>query len=490
MKKYLALALLALALALGRRRRRRPTRSRSASSMSARSATGWTYQHDQGRQAVEKELGDKVETTYRRERARGPDAERAIERLARDGCNIIFTTSFGFMDPTLKVAEKFPDVKFEHATGYKTADNVATYNARFYEGRYVIGQIAAKMSKTGIAGYIVSFPIPEVVIGHQRVHARRAVGQSGLQGQGRLGELLVRPGQGSRRRQGAVRARAPTSSPSTPIRPAPLQIAEEQGKLGFGQASDMIKFAPKAQLTAIVDNWAPYYIAPRQGGARRHLEVAASLGRHRTRARSAWRPTPTCPTTSPRWRRKRPRPIKTGKLHPFTGPITKQDGTEVGEAGKALARRRHPRHELVRQGHRRQAAAVDRRHRQHRACRSDSLRQASSRQGAGRWIPFIAEWLNLLFRWAHLIVGIAWIGTSFYFIALDLSLRKREGMPEGVSGTAWEVHGGGFYHVEKYLAAPAKLPDDLIWYKWEAYLTWVTGFLLLVVQYYSTPTPI
>jgi uncharacterized membrane protein len=97
---------------------------------------------------------------------------------------------------------------------------------------------------------------------------------------------------------------------------------------------------------------------------------------------------------------------------------------------------------------------------------------------------FVVDWLNLLIRWAHLVVGIGWIGTSFYFIALDLSLRKRADMREGVSGTAWEVHGGGFYHVEKYLVAPTTLPDDLVWYKWEAYLTWVTGFLLLVVQYY------
>jgi len=97
---------------------------------------------------------------------------------------------------------------------------------------------------------------------------------------------------------------------------------------------------------------------------------------------------------------------------------------------------------------------------------------------------FLIDWLNLLFRWAHLVVGIGWIGTLFYFIALDLSLRKRERMNEGVYGTAWEVHGGGFYHVEKYLVAPKTLPEDLVWFKWEAYLTWVTGFALLVLQYY------
>jgi uncharacterized membrane protein len=97
---------------------------------------------------------------------------------------------------------------------------------------------------------------------------------------------------------------------------------------------------------------------------------------------------------------------------------------------------------------------------------------------------FLADWLNLLLRWAHLIAGISWIGTSFYFVALDYSLRKREAMNPGVLGTAWEVHGGGFYHVEKYLSAPRHLPEDLIWFKWEAYLTWLTGFLLLIVQFY------
>ncbi len=98
--------------------------------------------------------------------------------------------------------------------------------------------------------------------------------------------------------------------------------------------------------------------------------------------------------------------------------------------------------------------------------------------------PFFDDWLNLVLRWGHMIAGIAWIGTSFYFVALDFSLKKPDGLPAGVAGEAWEVHGGGFYHVQKYLSAPSKLPEDLIWFKWEAYLTWVTGFLLLVAQYY------
>ena len=126
---------------------------------------GWSYQHDQGRLALEEALGDKIETSYIEKVTEGADAQRAITRLARQGVGLVFTTSFGFMEATLKVAKRFPKVKFEHATGFKRATNVATYSARFYEGRYIIGQIAAQMSNSGVAGYIASFPIPEVVRG-------------------------------------------------------------------------------------------------------------------------------------------------------------------------------------------------------------------------------------------------------------------------------------------------------------------------------------
>eukprot|EP01035_Chromulina_nebulosa_P041758 gene41758-56534_t len=126
---------------------------------------GYTQGHDMGRQMVDKELGDKVQTQFLENVPEGPDAERAIERFARSGCGLIFTTSFGFMDATVKIAAKFPKVKFEHATGYKTGPNLTTYNARFYEGRYIQGQIAAKVSKTHTAAYLASFPIPEVIQG-------------------------------------------------------------------------------------------------------------------------------------------------------------------------------------------------------------------------------------------------------------------------------------------------------------------------------------
>jgi basic membrane protein A and related proteins len=125
---------------------------------------GWTYQHDVGRKAIEKEFGGRVETTFV-ESVPEADSERAIEGLARTGHGLIFTTSFGFMEPTLKVARRYPNVKFEHATGIKRAPNLATYAAKFHEGRYIIGQIAGKMTKTGTIGYVGAFPIPEVVAG-------------------------------------------------------------------------------------------------------------------------------------------------------------------------------------------------------------------------------------------------------------------------------------------------------------------------------------
>jgi len=126
---------------------------------------GWTYRHDLGRQAIEKALGERVHTSYVENVSEGPDAERVIRQLAMTGHGLIFATSFGFMNATEKVARAFPKVKFEHATGYKRLENLATYDARFYEGRAVIGTIAGHLSKTKKIGYIGSFPIPEVVMG-------------------------------------------------------------------------------------------------------------------------------------------------------------------------------------------------------------------------------------------------------------------------------------------------------------------------------------
>jgi simple sugar transport system substrate-binding protein len=171
----------------------------------------------------------------------------------------VFTTSFGFMNPTVRVAQQFPDVKFEHCTGYKTAPNLAVYNARFYEGRTVIGTIAGRMSKTGTAGYIVSFPIPEVVMGINAffLAARRI--NPDFQVKIVWVNSWYDPGKEADAAKTLIDQGADIIAQHTDS-PAALQVAEERGVYAFGQSSDMRKFAPNAQLTAIVDDWGPYYI--------------------------------------------------------------------------------------------------------------------------------------------------------------------------------------------------------------------------------------
>ncbi len=203
---------------------------------------GWTQAHDVGRQYVEKELGDKVETAFVENVPEGPDSARAIERFARSGCSIIFTTSFGYMDPTLQVAKKFPDVKFEHATGYKTAPNVTTYNSRFYEGRYIIGQIAAKMSKTGVAGYIASVPIPEVVMGINAFEQ----GAKSVNPNFKMKVVWVNTWHDAGKEADAAKAlidQGVDILTQHTDSAAPMQIAEERGIHAFGQASTRSRLA-------------------------------------------------------------------------------------------------------------------------------------------------------------------------------------------------------------------------------------------------------
>ncbi len=288
---------------------------------------GYSYQHDQGRLAVEKALCDNVQTTFVENVPEGPDAERAIERLARDGNQLIFTTSFGFMDPTLKVAKKFPNVKFEHATGYKRADNVATYSARFYEGRYVIGQIAGKMTKSNTIGYIVSFPIPEVVSGINAF----MLGAQSVNPNVKVKIIWVNswydPGKEADAAKVLIGQGADVLTQHTDST-APLQVASEKGILGFGQSSDMDKFAPKAQITAIVDDWSHYYIA----------RVKAALDGS-WKAIDTWDgmkeeavylpPIKNVPDDVKAMAEKTAAAIKAGTLKPFGGKVTKQDGSAV-----------------------------------------------------------------------------------------------------------------------------------------------------------------
>jgi simple sugar transport system substrate-binding protein len=220
---------------------------------------GWTYQHDQARLAMIKEFGDKVETTYLENVSEGPDSERSIEQLARAGNKLIFTTSFGYMEPTLKVAKKYPNVHFEHATGYKRAANVSTYSGRFYEGRYIQGIIAAKMSKAGVLGYIGSFPIPEVISGINATILGAQTINPNIKVKIIWANTWFDPGKEADAAKALLDQGADVIMQHTDS-PAPMQIASERGKLAFGQDSEMIKFGPKTQLTSIMDNWAPYYI--------------------------------------------------------------------------------------------------------------------------------------------------------------------------------------------------------------------------------------
>ena len=288
---------------------------------------GWTYQHEVGRQGLVKALGDKIDTTYLENVNEGPDSERSIEQLARTGHKLIFTTSFGYMDPTIKVASKHPTVDFEHATGFKRAANVSTYSGRFYEGRYIQGMIAAKMSKTGVLGYIVSFPIPEVIsginstiLGAQTVNPNikvKIIWVSTWFDPGKEADAAKALAD-----QGADVLMQHTNSP------AAMQIASQRGLLAFGQDSDMIKFGPKSQLTAIIDNWAPYYVQRVNDvldGTWKSTDTWGGL--QSTLVEMA--PYTNMPDDVKKMAMDAEAAIKAGTLHPFKCPITDQDGNTV-----------------------------------------------------------------------------------------------------------------------------------------------------------------
>jgi simple sugar transport system substrate-binding protein len=288
---------------------------------------GWTYQHEVGRQGLVKDLADKIETTYLENVPEGPDAERAIEQLARSGHKLIFTTSFGYMDPTLKVAKKYPAVHFEHATGYKRDKNMATYSGRWYEARYIQGQIAGKMSKAGVLGYIVSFPIPEVIMG---INATMLGAQSinpNIKVKIIWANTWFDPGKEADAAKALLDQGADIIMQHTDS-PAAVQVAAARGALAFGQDSDMIKFGPNAQLTSIIDNWTPYYdervrleltgkwaSTDTWGGLKSKLVVMA--------------PYTNMPDDVKKMAQATEAAIVAGTLHPFKCPVIAQDGKAV-----------------------------------------------------------------------------------------------------------------------------------------------------------------
>jgi basic membrane protein A and related proteins len=220
---------------------------------------GWTFAHDNGRKALEKELGDKIKTTFVENVPESADAERVIRDMASQGNKIIFGTTFGYMEPMLKVAPDFKDVKFEHGTGYKTAENLRTYDSRTYEGAYMAGVIAGKMTKSNTLGVVASIPIPEVI---------RNINSFTLGAQSSNPKVKTKvvwvnewfnPPKETEAATSLINGGADVLFQNTDS-PAVLKTAQDKGKRAFGWDSDMTAYGPKAHLASAVINWGPYYI--------------------------------------------------------------------------------------------------------------------------------------------------------------------------------------------------------------------------------------
>jgi len=296
---------------------------------------GWTYQHDLGRKQMEAAFKGKVTTQFVENVPEGADAERVIRELAQSGCKVVFTTSFGYMNPTIKVAPTYPNVAFLHSTGYKQAKNVGIYNARFYEGRYLCGVIAGKMSKKNIAGYVGAFPIPEVM---QGINAFTQ-GMKSVNPKAEVRVIWVNswfdPGKEREAAltlisQGADMLTHHTDSTAV------VQAAEEKGVYSFSYHSDMAKYGPKTQLTGTTHHWGDYYVKTLN-------EVIAGK----------WQPTnvwggikdgmiklaplnAAVPKDVKDMVAKLQSEIVSGKRHPFQGPVVDQDGTTRVPAGKVM----------------------------------------------------------------------------------------------------------------------------------------------------------
>ena len=296
---------------------------------------GWTYQHHQGALEVVETYGDKVDIAFQENVPEGADAERVLTQMALSGCNIIFTTSFGYMDPTNTVAAKFPDVKFEHATGYKREHpNVSTYNARFYEGRAVQGHIAGKMTKTNKIGYIGSFPIPEVVMGINSYYLHAKAVNPDVQLSVVWAFTWFDPAKEADSAKALIDQGVDVIAAHTDSTAPLAEAAKTNGAvIGFGQASDMADFKPSPRVSSIIDNWAPYYIK-RVGalldGTYEQTDSWAGIPEGEVEIGEI---TDAIPAELKAEAEAMRDAIAAGTYHPFTGPINKQDGTEWLAAG-------------------------------------------------------------------------------------------------------------------------------------------------------------
>ena len=294
---------------------------------------GWTYQHNEGKKVIEKHFGDKIKINVVESVSEGADAIRVIRQLANSKHELIFTTSFGYMNPTITVAKQYSKVKFEHATGYKRSKNVSTYNARFYEGRYPVGLIAGSVTKSNVIGYIASFPIPEVVRGINAV----AVAARKINPKAEVRVIWVNtwydPGKEADAAKTLIGQGADVILQHTDS-PAALQVAEKQGVWAVGQASDMSAFAPKAHLTAIINNWGPYYVNRVEAvlnGTWTSIDTWDGLKEGAVKLAPF---NSAIPNSVQKLATQAVEDIKSGKLHPFQGPIKTQDGKILVAAGK------------------------------------------------------------------------------------------------------------------------------------------------------------
>jgi basic membrane protein A and related proteins len=298
---------------------------------------GWSYQHNLGRLALEKALGPQIKTSYVESVAEGADAERVIRRLAASGNSLIFTTSFGFMEPTLKVAKQFPKVRFEHATGYKMAPNVSAYEVRFYEGAYMLGVVAGSMTKTNTLGFIGSHPIPEVI---RNINAftlgARSVNPK-VQTKVIWVDAWYDPGKERQAAETLIAQGADVLSQNTDS-PAAVQVAQEKGKYAFGWDSDMEKYGPKAHLTANTQDWSLYYIE-----VTKKALAGAWTGNRMTRwglkekAIVLSKLNPAVPASVAKLFEDKKQAIASGALVPFAGPLKDNTGAVKVPAGKAMS---------------------------------------------------------------------------------------------------------------------------------------------------------
>ena len=296
---------------------------------------GWSYEHDLGRIGLEEHFGDKVETTYVENVPEGADAERVITQLAKAGNDLIFTTSFGFMNPTVKVAKRFPKVTFEHATGYKRSRNVGTYVLRTYEGRYVSGVAAGMMTKTNTIGYIASFPIPEVIRDIDTVYMAAKKVNPDVKIKIVWVNSWYDPGKETDAANALMDQGADIIVQHTDS-PAPLIAAEKRGMKAIGQASNMSKFAKEAHMFSVRDNWTPYYVSVAEAVMNKTWEPKDFWGGFKEDMLTIESINPNLPADVQAKIKETYAAIKSGELKPFTGPIKDNKGNIVVPAGHSL----------------------------------------------------------------------------------------------------------------------------------------------------------